>query len=57
MMFFSMFNFLEAVIEEVFFGERFVHILDPFFILLFIVYAAYVVWWCACLNQINLEKE
>lgn len=50
MLFFVMFNMLEAVIEKLIFGERFEHWLDPFFMLAFIAYSAYAVWWCAVFN-------
>jgi len=50
MLFFVMFNMLEAGIEKLIFGERFEHWLDPFFMLAFIAYSAYAVWWCAVFN-------
>lgn len=49
-LFFLMFNILEASIEKIIFGERFEHWLDPMFMVCFIAYAAYSVWWCAALN-------
>ena len=51
MLFFVMFNMLEAMVEKLIFGERFEHWLDPLFILGFIAYAAYTVWWCAVINS------
>ena len=50
LLFFVMFNLLEAGIERLVFGERFEHWLDPFFIMAFISYSAYAVWWCAIFN-------
>lgn len=47
MLFYIMFNVLEANVERLLFGERFEHWLDPFFICAFIAYAAYAVWMCA----------
>ena len=51
MLFYIMFNVLEASIEKVFFGERFEHLLDPFFALMFIAYAGYAVMACAFFNS------
>jgi len=51
LLFYVMFNLLEAGIERLIFGERFEHWLDPFFIMLFISYSAYAVWWCAIFNS------
>ncbi len=50
MLFFVMFNILEAGIEKLLFGERFEHWLDPFFMLAFITYSAYAVLGCAVFN-------
>ena len=50
LLFFLMFNLLEAGIESLIFGERFEHWIDPFFIMAFISYSAYAVWWCAIFN-------
>lgn len=50
MLFFVMFNMLEAGVEKLIFGERFEHWLDPVFMLAFIAYSAYAVWWCAVFN-------
>lgn len=47
MLFYLMFNLLEAMIEKLIFGERFEHWLDPIFICLFIAYAGYAVFFCA----------
>ena len=49
-LFFLMFNLLEAMTEKLIFGDRFEHWLDPFFIMVFIAYSAYAVWWCAVFN-------
>ncbi|HUH57658.1 MAG TPA: hypothetical protein VL020_03990 [Pseudomonadales bacterium] len=51
MLFYIMFNVLEASIEKVIFGERFVHILDPVFGAMFIAYAGYAVMACAFFNS------
>ena len=51
MLFFLMFNSLEAGIEELIFGERFHHWLDPVFQLLFMAYAAFSVFACAIHNS------
>lgn len=53
MLFYIMFNVLEATIEEAIFGERFAHFLDPFFALMFIAYAGYAVVACAVFNSTN----
>ena len=55
-LFFIMFNVLEAGVEKLLFGERFNHWLDPVFGLAFIAYAAYAayaVWWCASFNAMK----
>ncbi len=51
MLFFVMFNVLEATVEKLVFGERFEHFLDPIFGLAFIGYSAYAVYWCAVFNS------
>lgn len=51
MLFFLMFNMVEANIEKLIFGERFEHFLDPIFALAFIGYSAYAVYWCAVFNS------
>ena len=51
LLFFLMFNLLEAGVEQLVFGERFGHWIDPFFIMAFISYSAYAVWWCAIFNS------
>lgn len=53
MLFYIMFNMLEASIEKVFFGERFEHFLDPIFGAIFIAYAGYAVMACAFFNSTN----
>jgi len=53
MLFFVMFNVMEATVEKFIFGERFVHFLDPIFALAFIGYSAYAVYWCAVLNSVK----
>jgi hypothetical protein len=50
MLFYVMFNLLEANIEKLLFGERFEHWLDPILMLVFIAYSGYAVWWCAIFN-------
>ena len=52
-LFFLIFNIIEASVETVIFGERFTHFLDPIFGVLFISYAAYCVESCAVYNEIN----
>lgn len=49
-LFYIYFNFLEAMIEALIFGERFLHWLDPIFACIFIVYSAYAVYGCALYN-------
>ena len=51
MLFYVMFNLVEASIEMLIFGERFVHYLDPIFALIFMGYAAYTVCICAAINS------
>ena len=50
MLFFLMFNVVEATVEALIFGEPFKHFLDVVFQLAFIGYAAYAVYWCAVFN-------
>jgi len=50
LLFFLMFNLLEAGVERLIFGERFEHWIDPIFTIVFISYSAYAVWWCAIFN-------
>jgi hypothetical protein len=50
MLFFVMFNFVEAGVEIALFGKRFEHALDGAFALVFMAYAAYAVYWCAVFN-------
>ena len=57
LLFFVMFNLLEAGVEKLLFGERFEHWLDPFFIMAFISYSAYAVWWCAIFNSQDKSNE
>ena len=49
-LFFVLFNFFEAAVEEIIFGSSFHHILDPFIAAAFIAYAGYAVYWCAVFN-------
>ena len=51
MLFFVMFNLVEANVEKLIFGERFEHLLDPVFALVFMGYAAYSVYYCAIFNS------
>ena len=51
MLFYLMFNILEAGIETLAFGQRFEHLLDPVFQLGFIAYAAFSVYACAVHNS------
>lgn len=56
MLFYLAFNQLEAVTEQLIFGERFVHWLDPIFMCAFIAYAAYGVWMCAAYQLSELPE-
>ena len=47
MLFYVFFNILEASIETLIWGDRFDHILDPFFIIAFMGMSAYSVYACA----------
>lgn len=51
MLFYLMFNILEAGIETLLFGDRFEHWLDPAFQLMFMAYAAFSVYACAAHNS------
>lgn len=51
MLFFIMFNFVEAGVEIAIFGKRFEHALDAVFALVFMAYSAYAVYWCAIFNS------
>lgn len=51
MLFFVGFSILEGQIELLIWGERFLHWLDPFFIVGFMAYAAYSVYACAVFNS------
>lgn len=51
MLFYIMFNVLEASIEKVIFGERFEHFMDPVFGAMFIAYAGFAVMHCAFFNS------
>ena len=55
MLFYVAFNFVEANIEVLIFGEMFAHFLDPVFALAGIGYAAYSVYWCAVFNEANRQ--
>lgn len=46
-LFYMAFNGVEASVETLIFGERFLHWLDPIFQLLFMGYAGLTVWYCA----------
>lgn len=50
-LFYLLFNFVEATVEKVIFGERFEHFLDPLFGFAFIVFAGYSVVACAIHNS------
>lgn len=45
--YFLLFSLFEAGIEQLIFGDRFLHWLDPLFSGVFIAYAACTVWVCA----------
>ena len=51
MLFFFAFTCLEAQIEELIWGARFHHWMDPVFASVFIAYAAYSVYACALFNS------
>lgn len=51
MLFFVMFNFVEAGVEIALFGKRFEHAIDAVFALMFMAYSAYAVYWCAVFNS------
>lgn len=53
-LYYIMFSVFEAGIEKLIFGDYFHHWLDPIFQIIFILYAALVVWMCA-LNRIKNE--
>lgn len=52
MLWFIGFSFVEAAVETLIFGHRFEHLLDIIFSLVFMLFAAIVVWQCA-VYQIN----
>lgn len=54
-MFYVMFNLVEANIEKEIFGSRFEHPLDAVFAVAFMFYAAYAVYWCAVFNSTKSE--
>lgn len=49
-LFYLMFNMVEASIERLIWGERFEHFLDPVFMAMFIAYAGYGVYCCGLHN-------
>ena len=51
-LFYVAFNGVEASVETLIFGERFLHWLDPIFQLLAMGYAGLTVWYCAA-HQVN----
>ena len=51
MLFYVFFNLLEASIEQLIWGERFLHVLDPLFTIIFMGFAAYSVYACAVFNS------
>lgn len=55
MLFYLMFNFVEALTEKAIFGQVFAHFLDPLLALIFMAYSAYAVYWCAVFNT-NLRE-
>lgn len=55
MLFFVMFNVIEANIETLIFGHRFEHWLDVVFQATLFCYAAYLVWVCAVINTERKE--
>lgn len=55
-LFYFLFNTVEAGIESLIFGKRFPHLLDAVFGIGFIAYAAYSVWACAIWNTEQAAK-
>ena len=51
MLFYVMFNFVEAGVETALFGNGFKRALDIVFSLALMFYAAYAVYWCAVFNS------
>jgi hypothetical protein len=49
--FYTVFTFLEGMLEELIFGERFLHALDPIFLLLFMGLGIMCVWGCYINNK------
>ena len=49
-LFYFLINVLFYVIEKLFFGGPFVHVLDLILAVIAIAYSAYAVWWCAIYN-------
>lgn len=56
-LFYIMFDLVLASIEIIIFGERFVHVLDVVFQLMFIFYAAYSVYICAYFKDVSNHKD
>ena len=50
MLFYFGFSAIEAQIETLIFGDRFIHFLDPIFSVLFMAYSGVVVYVCAARN-------
>jgi hypothetical protein len=57
MLFYIMFNTLEAVVEVLIYGNRFEHWFDVVFGIAFIAYAAYVVYWCGIYNLMEKDES
>lgn len=55
-LFYMAFNVFLASFEQLIFGERFEHLLDPVFSLAFIGFAGYSVYGCAVYNSANHPK-
>ena len=49
--FYTVFNFLEGMLEELIFGERFLHAFDPIFLLSFMGWGIICVWCCYINNK------
>ena len=56
-LFFLMFNFVEAGVEIAAFGCSFRHSLDAVFAAAFMAYAAYAVHWCALFNSAKASAK
>ena len=56
-LFWLAFNVIEAAVETLIFGDRFVHWIDPLAGIAFISYAAWCVWICAEVKVVKGENK